>query len=108
MKIFQSTQKSFKILGFVRQAFDTFSINKRNVIILSGHVMCATLPSIYVFGSARDFNEFSEAFYCIACGFINFANLTVMIFKVPGIFSLMDDLEETIAQSMFGFYYWYK
>lgn len=106
MKIFLSTQKTFKFSGIFRpQAFEKFSINIRNVMILCSHSLSFILPLIYILGYAQHFRETSDGFYCSACGLINFGNLIVFILNATKIFQLIDDFEEAIAESMFVFRY---
>lgn len=73
--------------------------------MLLAHALCLTLSSMYCLKYASDFREFSDGFYVIACGLINFANVIVLILKVPKIFNLIDDFEAAIAKSMFAFQY---
>lgn len=71
--------------------------------MLVAHAMCLTLSSMYCLKYATDFREFSDGFYVIACGLINFANVIVLILKVPNTFKLIDHFEAAIAKSMFSF-----
>lgn len=104
MKIFQSTQNTLEIVGFVRtEAFDKFSITIRNVILISVHLMSSISPLIYVIRYASDFREYSDGFYCIACGLLNFANASIIALKRPKIFKLIDNFEGTITTSKFSF-----
>lgn len=114
MKLFQNFQK-FLAFGVVRaketkdQAFTSKAKDQSSVqteplsllnLLAPINFGCGVLLTlIYLLFEAKDFVEYSEAFYPFATSLLNVCNVSVFIQNGGKIFQLIDHLENTVNES---------
>lgn len=102
MKIFHSIQRYYGLLGVnLSQAFQegSFDVTKYGVILFM--CICFTSSAAYFMFEATIFRQYAECFYACVTMLTNLFNLAVIIWKIPKILKLINDLECVIQKRKF-------
>lgn len=97
MKILQTVQKSFEILGIGCSNQSSIHAKYMGACLIYG--VGITFSAVFLFCEASGFQEYTDNLYITTSLAVGFCCITNIFFKVNELFQLIDDVEETIGKS---------
>lgn len=101
MKIFQSIQKCFAVLGIEPPQFvQNHSFNLNNVLTFVILVQVIISNNVYLFRGAANFKDFTNAFYWATTLTVAGVNFTIIFWKMMKMFDFIANLEKIIRKRL--------
>lgn len=100
MKLFQSVQESFAILGItLEQSVRSNPFNERILAALSSYLMRVILFTVSLFHDAETFSEYTENIWLNSAAILVLVAFAVMVFNKGKFFALIDNSVTVVANS---------
>lgn len=104
MKLFQSSQEKFAILGITSdQSIKNNLFNGRILAGFSVYILTVILIAVFIIHDANTIWEYANNIYNMSGAIIIVVFFANIVFKMRKFFALIDSCETTVAKSKFKF-----
>lgn len=102
MKLFQSLQENFAIMGITSdQSTKNSPFNGRILATLSSQILTVILIAVFIFHDAYTFWEYANNIFNMAGAIILVVFFAIIIFSMRKFFALIKSCETVVAESKF-------